>query len=127
MVGCTQFTQHTRASSAHAIAIDRSMPHRLVVVSIAVRACCCPISAASTGRSGSSLRGAGLRLLDEAGGGWTACSASGGGRREMVGGLLHGGGWLLLILMMMMRVPVIISEDLWHNVRQYANERERGD
>lgn len=44
----------------------------------------------------------------------------------MVGGLLHGGGWLLLILMMMMRVPVIISEDLWHNVRQYANERERG-
>lgn len=98
------------------------MPHRLVVVSIAVRACCCPLSAASTGRSSSGLRGAGLRLLNEAGRGWTACSASGGARGEMVGGLLHGGGWLLLI--MMMRVPVIISEDLWHNVRQYANERE---
>ena len=103
------------------------MPYRLVIVSIVICACC-SLGASSISRSssrGSGLRGAGLRLLDEIGRGWTACSAS-GARREMVVGLLHGRGWLLmLMLMMMIRVPVIISKDLWHNVGQYANKRER--
>ena len=31
----------------------------------------------------------------------------------------------MLMLLMMMRVPVIIGKDLWHNVGQYANKRER--